>query len=249
MNDDSLLSSRARWLVHGGSLLIAGAAVVFYFFTAASGNHEAEPEFVDPPEFTESTEPGFGDPGFGGFSEPSAPPATLLPTPERPTDDFTAPKRATTRELSRDMKVASRWLSRQYRISAVGIEPALRAAEDAGQQFNLDPLLLVAMMAVESSFNPIAESTVGAQGLMQVIPRFHMDKIGQSANENALFDPAFNVRIGAQVLREGLQRYGDLQTALQYYGGALNDTEATYANRVLTMKQRLVDAVRANGAI
>jgi hypothetical protein len=261
LNDDSLLSSRARWLVHGGSLLVAGAAVVFYFFTAASGNHEPpeppEPEFVEPAEFIGSSEPGsgepgFGDPGLGGFSEPAVPPATLLPTPERPSSDFNTQnqKRTTTRALSRDMKLAGRWLSRQYRISAVAIEPALRAAEDVGQQFNIDPLLLVAMMAIESSFNPFAESTVGAQGLMQVIPRYHQEKIGQGASENALFDPEFNVRIGAQVLREGLQRYGgDLQTALQYYGGALNDTEAAYANRVLTMKQRLVDAVRANGAI
>ena len=152
--------------------------------------------------------------------------------------------------LSREMTQVSRWLSRRYKVSALAIEPALRAAEDSGQRFCVDPMLLVAMIAVESSFNPFAESTVGAQGLMQVIPRFHMDKIGKDAGEDALFDPELNVRVGTQVLREGLRRYGNLQTALQYYGGALNDSNAAYANRVLTMKLRLSAAAgRKNNAV
>jgi soluble lytic murein transglycosylase-like protein len=153
------------------------------------------------------------------------------------------------RALSREMMQAGDWLSRRYKVSAVAIEPALRAAEDSGRRFGVDPMLLVAMMAVESSFNPFAESPVGAQGLMQVIPRYHMDKIGRDAGKDALFDPERNVRVGAQVLREGLRRYGSLQTALQYYGGALDDPGAAYANRVMTMKQRLTAAGRKAGAV
>jgi soluble lytic murein transglycosylase-like protein len=153
------------------------------------------------------------------------------------------------RALSREMMQASDWLSRRYKVSAVAIEPALRAAEDSGRRFGVDPMLLVAMMAVESSFNPFAESPVGAQGLMQVIPRYHMDKIGRDAGKDALFDPERNVRVGAQVLHEGLRRYGSLQTALQYYGGALDDPGAAYANRVMTMKQRLTAAGRKAGTV
>lgn len=149
--------------------------------------------------------------------------------------------------LSREMVRAQNWLSRRYKVSTVAIEPALRAAEDSGRCFGVDPMLLVAMIAVESSFNPFAESNVGAQGLMQVIPRYHMDKIGKGKGENALFDPELNVRVGAQVLKEGLRRYGSLESALQYYGGALNDPEAAYANKVLTMKQRIAAAARAKG--
>ncbi|MDR3213344.1 MAG: transglycosylase SLT domain-containing protein [Azoarcus sp.] len=152
------------------------------------------------------------------------------------------------RKLSREMAQVSGWLSRRYKVSAVAIEPALRAAEDSGRRFGVDPMLLVAMIAVESSFNPFAESQVGAQGLMQVIPRYHMDKIGAGAGKDALFDPELNVRVGAQVLREGLRRYGSLQAALQYYGGALNDPGAAYANRVLSMKQRLTAAGRSKGS-
>ncbi|MDR1423209.1 MAG: transglycosylase SLT domain-containing protein [Azoarcus sp.] len=151
------------------------------------------------------------------------------------------------KHLSHEMARAQSWLSRRYKVSTLAIEPALRAAEDSGRRFGVDPMLLVAMIAVESSFNPLAESNMGAQGLMQVIPRYHMDKIGQGKGARALFDPELNVRVGAQVLKEGLRRYGSLESALQYYGGALNDPDAAYANKVLTMKQRIAAAARARG--
>ncbi|GHT96878.1 hypothetical protein FACS1894116_14600 [Betaproteobacteria bacterium] len=152
-------------------------------------------------------------------------------------------------QLSREMVKVSSWVSRRYRVSSMLIDPALLAAEESGKQIGVDPLLLVAMMAVESGFNPFAESSVGAQGLMQVIPRFHLDKLGANANTdaNALFDPTLNVRVGALVLHEGLRRYGDLQAALQYYGGAINDPSAAYARKVLAMKQRLVTAAGRKG--
>lgn len=161
--------------------------------------------------------------------------------------DAVPPAAEEARTLSREMMQVSGWLSRRYKVSAVAIEPALRAAEDSGRRFGVDPMLLVAMIAVESSFNPFAESQVGAQGLMQVIPRYHMDKIGKDAGKDALFDPERNVRVGAQVLQEGLRRYGSLQAALQYYGGALSDPGAAYANRVMTMRQRLTAAGRGAG--
>ncbi|MCB1955899.1 MAG: transglycosylase SLT domain-containing protein [Rhodocyclaceae bacterium] len=144
--------------------------------------------------------------------------------------------------LSSEMARVKSYVARRYRVSAVALEPLLAEAETAGAKYGLDPLLLVAMIAIESSFNPFAESQVGAQGLMQVIPRFHQDKIGEGAGEDALFDPRLNIRVGAQVLKEGLKRYGTLQSALQYYGGALQDPAAGYANKVMSMKARLKSA-------
>lgn len=144
--------------------------------------------------------------------------------------------------LSGEMARVKAYVARRYRVSQVALEPLLAEAENVGGRLGLDPMLLVAMIAIESSFNPFAESTVGAQGLMQVIPRFHKDKIGEDAGEDALFDPALNIRVGALVLKEGLKRYGSLQAALQYYGGALADPKAGYASKVLSMKARLRDA-------
>jgi soluble lytic murein transglycosylase-like protein len=100
---------------------------------------------------------------------------------------------------------------------------------------------------VESSFNPFAESQLGAQGLMQVMPRFHMDKIGSEAGADALFDPQLNIKVGTEILRDGLRRFGDLEAALQYYGGALDDPAAAYAQKVLSIKDRLAGAARRAG--
>ncbi|HRP96922.1 MAG TPA: transglycosylase SLT domain-containing protein [Rhodocyclaceae bacterium] len=148
--------------------------------------------------------------------------------------------------LSAEMQRVRDWVARRYRVSSIALEPVLAEAENSAREAGLDPLLIVAMMAVESSFNPFAESDVGAQGLMQVIPRWHKDKIGEDAGDDALFDPLLNVQVGTQVLVEGLQRYGTLQAALQYYGGARNDPEARYSKKVLAMKQRIASAARAN---
>lgn len=152
-------------------------------------------------------------------------------------------------KLSVEMLRVRDWVSSTYRVSGASLEPVLLAAENNAQDAGLDPLLLVAMMAVESSFNHKAVSHAGAQGLMQVIPRWHMDKIGDDAPKDALFDPVFNVQVGTQVLVEGIQRYGSLQEALQYYGGARNDPQARYSRRVMAMKRQLVQVARADGDV
>lgn len=141
--------------------------------------------------------------------------------------------------LTPELDRVRRYVAKRYRVSASALEAPMTRALVSGEQLGIDPLLIVAVMAIESSFNPMAESTVGAQGLMQVIPKFHMDKIGEDAGPNALFDPVTNVRVGSLVIKEGLRRYGSLTRALQYYGGALSDPEAGYARKVLSMKAKL----------
>jgi len=143
-------------------------------------------------------------------------------------------------ELSDEMARVRDWIADTYRVSETTIEPALAAAEAHAEEFGFDPLLIVAIMAVESSFNPRAVSNMGAQGLMQVIPRYHKDKIGPNRGRNALFDPVVNVRVGTLVLHEGLQRYGSMQRALQYYNGALKDPKARYTRKVMAVKKRLM---------
>jgi len=146
-------------------------------------------------------------------------------------------------ELSTEMARVRDWVASRYRVSSDGLEPAFVAAEEAARSRGFDPLLIVAIMAVESSFNPRAVSHVGAQGLMQVMPRYHQDKLGaRRGKKNALFDPEFNVHVGTQVLHEGLTRYGSLPRALQYYNGSLGDRSQRYARKVMAVKRRLVAA-------
>lgn len=158
------------------------------------------------------------------------------------------PEPAAEPALSSEMQRVLDWVTTSYRVSEVVIEPVLAQAEDSARKAGVDPMLLVAMMAVESSFNPRAQSRAGAQGLMQVIPRFHKDKIGKDAAHDALFDPLFNVEIGTLVLVEGLRRFGSLQAALQYYGGARNDPAARYSKKVLALKQRIKAIARSSDA-
>lgn len=136
------------------------------------------------------------------------------------------------------------YLSRRYRIAPGVTEQFVGAAYDAGQQVGLDPLLILAVMAVESRFNPIAESVMGAKGLMQVIPKHHLDKLLEHGGEGAVLDPLINIPVGARILKEYIRRTGSLEAGLQFYNGALADPTSRYALKVIAEKERIQQAVR-----
>lgn len=136
-------------------------------------------------------------------------------------------------------RALSDYLGKRYRVSPQVIFDLVALAHKVGHQHKLDPLLIIAVMGVESSFNPIAESPVGAKGLMQIIPRLHAEKLEPFGGQKAVFEPAANVVVGAQILKEYLRRTGNLGIALQMYAGALGDSEDEYTRRVLSERQRL----------
>ncbi len=153
-----------------------------------------------------------------------------------------APKRAAL-PLDAQQRAVAGYITRKYGVSTEVVQELVRIAFAAGHQFGVDPLLVVAMMAVESSFNPIAESVAGAKGLMQVIPKYHLEKFADYGGENTVFDPRVNILVGARILREYLlTASGDLFRALQTYAGALADRGAVYSHRVLNEKD-LLDAL------
>jgi len=124
------------------------------------------------------------------------------------------------------------------------IERFVGAAYDAGRNTGLDPLLILAVMAVESRFNPVAESLVGAKGLMQVVPKYHLDKLIEHGGEEAVLDPTINIALGARILQEYVRRTGSLEAGLQSYNGALADPLSQYAQKVFAEKERFQQAVR-----
>jgi len=83
---------------------------------------------------------------------------------------------------------------------------------ECARRYDVDSVLLVAMIEAESSFNPNAISAVGAIGLMQVMP-----STARIYSEGDPFDPAVNVDIGARYLRSLLDQFGDLPLALAAY--------------------------------
>jgi soluble lytic murein transglycosylase-like protein len=137
------------------------------------------------------------------------------------------------------------FLAKRYRVSQDVTLEFVQIAHAEAARVNLDPLLIMAVIAVESRYNPIAESGVGAKGLMQIIPKFHGDKLAEFGGEKAVFDPESNIRVGTRILREYLSRTGNLGIALQMYAGALSDDNDTYTNKVLNEKQRLQRVVAA----
>ncbi len=108
----------------------------------------------------------------------------------------------------------------------------------AAAAFDVDPLLVLAVMAVESRFDPRARNGYGARGLMQVVGRFHHDKLAEHGGERALADPRVNALVGTQILKESLERSPSLRAALQRYAG-WEDDEQRYARKVLGEKERL----------
>lgn len=131
------------------------------------------------------------------------------------------------------------YLADRYRIGPQRARVFVEEAHAAAEEFDVDPLLVLAVMAVESSFNPAARSDAGARGLMQVIPRFHRDKLDEYGGEGALLDPRVNALVGTQILKDYLRRAGSLRAALQRYAGWQDDDEQRYATRVITEKERL----------
>jgi len=144
-------------------------------------------------------------------------------------------------------RALANYVSRKYRIAPDVTEQFVGAAYDAGRQVGLDPLLILAVMAVESRFNPVAESLMGAKGLMQVIPRHHLDKLLEHGGEEAVLDPMINIALGARILKEYVRRTGSLEAGLQFYNGALADPSSQYAQKVFAEKERLQQAVRQFG--
>ena len=144
----------------------------------------------------------------------------------------------------RDQRAVTEFIAKRYRVAPDATASFVAAAYRAGTEWKVDPLLLLAVMAVESRYNPVAESVTGAQGLMQVIPKFHLEKLSDHGGEGALLDPHVNIQVGAQILREYLRRFGETETALQMYAGAFDEPGSSYALKVLAERARLEQTLK-----
>lgn len=144
------------------------------------------------------------------------------------------------KELTRQQAAIAGWLSRRYRVAPEPVARLVQEAWTVGAKAGLDPTLILAIMAIESSFNPFAQSPVGAQGLMQVLTRVHDDKYEAFGGNHAAFDPVTNLRVGVQVLKECISRAGSVEAGLRYYVGAANlADDGGYAGKVLAEQDHL----------
>jgi soluble lytic murein transglycosylase-like protein len=119
----------------------------------------------------------------------------------------------------------------------IGLQEALKIGQavlDAARRDTISPLLLLAVIAVESNFDRFAVSVVGAKGLMQVLPSQHRDRIIRTAD---LTDAGTNVSIGSSILHEYLEASdGDVHDALLRYSGGAKGYPQRVADRMSMMK-------------
>ena len=149
-------------------------------------------------------------------------------------------------QLPKNQAAVAYWLAKKYRVAPEPLAVLVSEAYQVGKETKLDPTLILAIMAVESSFNPFAQSSVGAQGLMQVMTKIHTDKYQHFGGHFAAFDPVTNLKVGVKVLQECIERAGSLEGGLKYYVGAANlPDDGGYAAKVMAEHFRIKQV--ANG--
>ena len=160
-----------------------------------------------------------------GFSDPGA------------VDRATA---ANPKDLPTKQAAVAYWLSKKYSVAPEPLSVLVAHAFELGDKSKLDPTLILAIMAIESGFNPFAQSPVGAQGLMQVMTGVHHDKYANFGGKLAAFDPVTNLRVGVKVLQECIARAGSVEGGLKFYVGAANlDDDGGYTSKVMAEHSRL----------
>ena len=130
--------------------------------------------------------------------------------------------------LDREQQNIARFIAARYRVGLDATSEFVYHAYRAARDVKVDPMLVLAVMSVESSFNPRAQSNAGAQGLMQVLTRVHVDKFVPFGGIPAAFDPVANIRVGSVILKEYLNREGTVE------GG--------YGSKVLNARERIAAA-------
>lgn len=145
---------------------------------------------------------------------------------------------------TREQSLVTSYLARRYHVAQEPVADLVRAAFETGRQTGLDPLLLLAVMAIESGFNPYAESGVGAQGLMQVMAKVHSDKFQYFGGTAAALKPMANISVGALVLKDCIARGGSLPDGLRLYVGSTSPDDGGYGAKVMAERGRLRDVAR-----
>lgn len=138
----------------------------------------------------------------------------------------------------------AKFISRRYRLPYEPIYSLVRVTFDTGRLSGIDPLLLLAVIATESTFNASAVSRAGAKGLMQVMPLVHSDKFKYFGGISAVFEPYANMQVGTRILKDCLKKRGSLASALRCYVGAKKKNDGGYAKKVLAARKLFSKAAK-----
>lgn len=141
-----------------------------------------------------------------------------------------------------EQKWVTYWLARRYRVAGDAIHKLVLTSYKVAHDLKLDPLLILSVIAIESRFNPLSESPVGAQGLMQVMSKIHQDKFQKHGGLEAALNPVANINVGSRILKEYVVQGGSIEAGLKkYVGAAAFATDFGYGNKVLAEYRYLQD--------
>jgi hypothetical protein len=163
---------------------------------------------------------------------PIAAPSAPAPAP--------APVKAKPVASSKQQQHVTSWLAKRYRVAGDAANMLVSTAYTTAHEMKLDPLLILAVMAIESGLNPFAESPMGAKGLMQVMAKVHHDKFEEHGGAEAALNPVANIRVGAQILKDYVKRTGSVEGGLKTYVGAADlENDSGYGAKVIAEYRRL----------
>jgi soluble lytic murein transglycosylase-like protein len=130
---------------------------------------------------------------------------------------------------------------KKYKLERAKIEEYVSNTILIAKEVNIDPVLLLAVISVESNFNPNTKSQAGAEGLMQVMTAVHKDKYALYGGTSEAVKPEVNIRVGAYILKYLIATAGSLRNGLKYYVGAANaEDDGGYADKVISERNQLI---------
>ena len=140
-----------------------------------------------------------------------------------------------------NQRAVADFFEKKYKLDRAKIEEYVSNAVLIAKEVNIDPVLLLAVISVESNFNPLTKSHAGAEGLMQVMTAIHQDKYALYGGANDAIKPEVNIRVGAYILKYLIATSGSLRNGLKYYVGAANaENDGGYTDKVMAERNRLI---------
>ena len=207
---------------HGFALLgLAGLAFVFVFVSQPDWRHSASHKLINWLDARQDA----------ALENPSAANADLAPL---------SLDTVSTLALTEEQQAITLWLSRRYKLSPEPLGGLVSEAWALGDRIQVSPTLLLAVMAIESRFNPFASGPQGGMGLMQIEPQAQQSALLPFGGHLAAFDPLTNLRVGARHLQTLIEKSASVESALNLYATASGQPNgAEYATRVLAKQQQL----------
>jgi hypothetical protein len=103
------------------------------------------------------------------------------------------------------------------------------------KEYDFNPYIIMALIQIESNFNPYAVSRHGAYGLMQV--RYSIWKNTLNIDFSRIFEKEYNIDLGLKVLSHYYKKSsGNMAVALQYYNGSLDDLNFFFNGKVINSR-------------